>query len=329
MAGKTCQICGKPSGIYPLCVDCLKKKSDGLIVKNEETGKWKEKIQKIEESTGDNSCIICKKQAKYDLCYSCYTNKNKIKEELEGSVSTFDDAKDYYNNLKYNIFRLKDIDYAKTACTKLMAIGEILEVQYKQKDQISKAKDDVINLLSKKQEYLDLLKSKNENKANESKEEKNQELEEANEDDRDKIVEEKVLSNEAVLDYRRVYPMTFRCKDGHYVRSKSEKFIDNYFFENQIIHVYEQRVVNPKNEETYYPDFFLPYDGKLTGPTKGIYIEFFGLEDNEKYMATEKKKLAFYEASGFDVIVVRERNISNVDEYLEDEIRKINNKYKQ
>lgn len=39
-----------------------------------------------------------------------------------------------------------------------------------------------------------------------------------------------------------------------------------------------------------------------------------------------KKKQKFYEASSFDVIAIQVRNISNFDEYIEDEIRKTNKK---
>ena len=121
--------------------------------------------------------------------------------------------------------------------------------------------------------------------------------------------------------------MTYRCKDGHYVRSKAERIIDDSLFDAQILHVYEKRVVNEDNEEEYYPDFYLPFEGKTFGKEKGIYIEFFGLEDNEKYMKTELKKLSYYKSKGFDVIEVRDKNISCINEYLEDEIRKINKKY--
>ena len=31
MSGKVCQICGKPSGMYPLCKDCMKKKELGYL----------------------------------------------------------------------------------------------------------------------------------------------------------------------------------------------------------------------------------------------------------------------------------------------------------
>ena len=346
MSGKVCQICGKPSGMYPLYKDCMKKKELGLVVKNEKTGKWEE-VKKEDKSTdsvkltvehvkktekGANSvkgkCIICGNTATYDLCFSCFNKKNIIKEELAGSVDTLNDAKDYYNNLKYNIYKLKDMDYAQTACLKLLALGEILQDQYHLSGYASKAKKEALDLLTKKEAYLN-----SKNKFNNSEEEKNAKNSEEEPvtapvfSDRDAIVEEKAEDSNDILDFRRVYPMSFRCKDGHYVRSKSEKFIDNSLFEHRIIHVYEKRVVDNEKDKNYYPDFYLPYQGRKDGENKGIYLEYFGREDDEKYMAKEKRKLDFYQTQDFDVIEARERNISNIDEFLEDEIRKINKKY--
>lgn len=263
-------------------------------------------------------CMICGSKAKFDLCYNCYTEKNKIKTELEGSTNTLEDTKDYYNNLKYNIFKLKKMDYAKTACLKLLAIGEVLEQQYNQKGYIQKSKNDAEDLLNKKKAYLDSISKK----SNEPLEKESQEL-----DNRSVLIKEEQQGSDEILDYRRVYPMTYRCKDGHYVRSKAERIIDDSLFEAQILHVYEKRVVNEDNEEEYYPDFYLPFEGKTFGKEKGIYIEFFGLEENDKYMKTELKKLAYYKSKNFDVIEVRDKNISCIDEYLEDQIRKINKKY--
>lgn len=80
--------------------------------------------------------------------------------DLDGSINTLEETKDYYNNLKHNIFKLKNMEYAKTGCLKLLALAK-------------------------------------------------------------------------VLDYRIVYPMQYRCKDVHYVRSKSEKFIDDALFETK------------------------------------------------------------------------------------------------
>ena len=171
----------------------------------------------------------------------------------------------------------------------------------------------------KKKAYLESLKNKKEGEVEEQVQQ--------HQDDRSILIQEEQLGSDEILDYRRVYPMTYRCKDGHYVRSKAERIIDDSLFEAQILHVYEKRVVNEDNEEEYYPDFYLPFEGKTFGKEKGIYIEFFGLEDNDKYMKTELKKLAYYKSKGFDVIEVRDKNISCIDEYLEDEIRKINKKH--
>ena len=44
-------------------------------------------------------------------------------------------------------------------------------------------------------------------------------------------------------------------------------------------------------------------------------------------MKTELKKLAYYKSKGYDVIEVRDNNISCIDEYLEDQIRMINKKH--
>ena len=38
--GKTCAICGKPSGMYPLCREHLKMKAEGKVVKCEDCGVW-------------------------------------------------------------------------------------------------------------------------------------------------------------------------------------------------------------------------------------------------------------------------------------------------
>lgn len=56
-----CQICGKNSGFYPLCIDCNKLKDNGAITKCESCGIWK----------NDNK----------PLCYNCWSKENKLKKE--------------------------------------------------------------------------------------------------------------------------------------------------------------------------------------------------------------------------------------------------------
>ena len=38
--GKTCVICGKPSGMYPLCKEHLQMKNEGKVIKCEDCGAW-------------------------------------------------------------------------------------------------------------------------------------------------------------------------------------------------------------------------------------------------------------------------------------------------
>ena len=40
MAGKKCAICNKPSGMYPLCVECFVLKDKGEIIKCNKCGSW-------------------------------------------------------------------------------------------------------------------------------------------------------------------------------------------------------------------------------------------------------------------------------------------------
>lgn len=86
MAGKFCQICNKPSGIYPLCKEHLKLKEEGKVFKNNETGKWELKkeqtkhTQKKDDITNHTSCLICGNTTEnsFLFCKKCYNEyKNK------------------------------------------------------------------------------------------------------------------------------------------------------------------------------------------------------------------------------------------------------------
>ena len=62
MSGKNCQICGKPSGMYPLCKEHLALKNEGKVIKNEKTGEWELKdLSKDEygECKINKKCLLC------------------------------------------------------------------------------------------------------------------------------------------------------------------------------------------------------------------------------------------------------------------------------
>lgn len=77
----------------------------------------------------------------------------------------------------------------------------------------------------------------------------------------------------------------FKCLDGHVVKSKTEREIDNFFFSNGINHVYETKYVHPVTKKMAAPDFFIP--------EKNLYIEYFGLTDPD-YLRNKEEKIEMY-----------------------------------
>lgn len=94
--GKTCVICGKPSGMYPLCREHLEMKNNGEVIKCPDCGAWhlaKEpckcltdsgentELQDTVKQNGDSelTCIICGKPSNgKHFCYECW---NKYREK--------------------------------------------------------------------------------------------------------------------------------------------------------------------------------------------------------------------------------------------------------
>ena len=55
--------------------------------------------------------------------------------------------------------------------------------------------------------------------------------------------------------FRDRFPANIRALDGHAVRSKAERIIDDYLYTSQIVHAYERKV---PIEEELYCDFYIP-----------------------------------------------------------------------
>ncbi|MBK7307641.1 MAG: glycerol kinase [Chitinophagaceae bacterium] len=83
--------------------------------------------------------------------------------------------------------------------------------------------------------------------------------------------------NDTVEDYRKKYPADYRTKDGHYVRSKAELTIDDSLYLWGIAHAYEKKL--PNTTENVYSDFHIPSGN---GRPKAVYIEYWGMENDEK-----------------------------------------------
>lgn len=234
---KVCEICGKPSGIYPLCTDCFKLRDEGKVAKCEKCGAWfktskgcpnckpKQKEQKKQLSTKQNTvitidinnrsrCITCGKETDGLLfCTSCYYK-----------------------------FKDKELLFKITNCSNV----ELLDEDYEGKR---------------------------------------------------------------------------TCKDGHIVKSKSEREIDNYLFEKGIPHAYEKELsYGPNETDVIHPDFFLP---NYLGPNEGVYIEHWGYnENNLKYTKSKKFKMEIYRKQKITLVCIYEKtDMDKIDSVLD---RKLN-----
>ena len=130
----------------------------------------------------------------------------------------------------------------------------------------------------------------------------------------------KILSGEATAaepqnvkeqDFRSKFPAKLRTVDGHYVRSRAELLIDNWLYSAGIVHAYEKKL---PIEEDVYSDFYLP-GGKL-------YVEFWGLENDSRYIDRKKNKIEIYRKYNFALLEIRNENLENMDDELPQKLLK-------
>jgi len=109
--------------------------------------------------------------------------------------------------------------------------------------------------------------------------------------------------------FREKFPPKHRTFDGHYVRSISEMIIDNFLYINGIVHAYERKL---PIEEDVYCDFYIPSGNNRPQ----VYIEFWGIQDDPKYLERKKKKIEIYKKYEFPLIELSSSEINNLEEVL-------------
>lgn len=117
---------------------------------------------------------------------------------------------------------------------------------------------------------------------------------------------------DTVDDFRKKYPAEYRTKDGHYVRSKAELTIDDSLYLWGIAHVYEKKL--PNTTENVYSDFHIPSGN---GRPKAVYIEYWGMENDEKYNQRKNKKIEIYNELGLSLIQLNDADIKNIEDSLQ------------
>lgn len=105
--------------------------------------------------------------------------------------------------------------------------------------------------------------------------------------------------------FRDKFEAKHRTKDGHFVRSRAEVIIDDTLYDYGLVHAYEKKV---PIEEELYTDFYLP-NGK-------VYIEYWGLENDQKYLDRKKKKLEIYKKYDLKLIELNDEDIFSLDDHL-------------
>jgi len=106
-------------------------------------------------------------------------------------------------------------------------------------------------------------------------------------------------------DFRHKFEAKHRATDGHFVRSKAEMLVDNWLYMAEIVHAYERKL---PIEENVYCDFYIP--------TGKVYIEFWGYDNDEKYLARKQKKQAIYQKYNFNLIELTDEEVLNLDDIL-------------
>lgn len=112
------------------------------------------------------------------------------------------------------------------------------------------------------------------------------------------------------------YEGMFKCRDGHIVKSKSEREIDNYLFEKGIAHAYEKSIsIDEDKNHDIHPDFCLP-NFKKSG--KNVYIEHWGFNSNNiEYTKSKNYKLKQYKKLGLTVISTTEKDMNDPEAALD------------
>lgn len=118
-------------------------------------------------------------------------------------------------------------------------------------------------------------------------------------------VEKPKTQSDKMDSFRHKFEATHRSTDGHFVRSKAEMLIDNWLYMAEIVHAYERKL---PIEEEVYSDFYIP--------TGKVYIEFWGYDNDEKYLARKQEKQAIYQKYNFNLIELTDEEVLNLDDVL-------------
>lgn len=285
MAGKTCEICGKPSGMYPLCRDCFILRDEGKVIKDETTGKW---ILNEEPK----KCLLCNNTTKNYLCSEHYEKMLAFKKELFSME--YSDLDSYYYNLDAYIYRYRNSQQYQNSALKLIAIAYVFKEKFNNDNFVEKA--------YKRIEYLNNYKEEHSKKVEKTKEQ--------NKTDVEKEIKQRQKEEREKQETREVEKILY-ATDNHKVRSQQEQLIDNILYDMRIAHCYEREIPVSEEYDKKYCDWFIPIRSNISG----IYIEYWGFnefDNKEDYIKNREIKEKMYQTEKIPYISIEKEETQNV-----------------
>lgn len=283
MSGKLCQICNKPSGIYPLCKEHLELKKKGLVIKNEITNKWEEIQTNNEELHLDDhskTCCVCGATAPWGKqCKHCYYTTLDYKANIDKNRKAYE-LREWYYNLKNSIFKQKDIEKIQSNSNKLIALATLCKDIHNDDSLISRVYSDIEEII------------KNQNKKTAIQQENKKEYDTNKNETSGQV----------------------KCVDGHWVENDLEREIDDILYSLRRVHVYAKKV-NEITSRAVKSDWFIP----ILSDTKGIYIELWGME-TEEYLSNKKEKIALYQEEEICLIQIYRKDVLSDKALLKDNL---------
>ena len=305
-----CRVCGAECGTFLLCFKCNKLKEEGKIIKCEKCGRYhyadqpcaaqsapkavekQAHVKATEKTPTTGKCVICGHDApKGALCYDCYKRKESEKAEL-GHRRTKQEALDHYFNQRNCLYKVQDQSFVENGAIRLYAIAEEV-AEYGDRYAVNRVASDI----------QALMEWRNKRNAPAPKSTAN---DQAAPETAEAVPFTRSFDD---MDYRKQWTAEHQCDDGHYVRSYSEMLIDNWLYHNGYRHAYEKSVFMASDPDAVVlSDFYLP-DGN-------VYIEFWGLNDDQHYLERKKKKQAMYAENHLNLIDLEEADVKRLNDIM-------------
>lgn len=108
------------------------------------------------------------------------------------------------------------------------------------------------------------------------------------------------------INFRLKYPAIYRSADGHFVRSTFEVIVDDWLYNNRIVHAYEKIV----------PGCRMTCDFHVRSKAGNEhFVEVWGM-DTPYYLQRKEEKKQLYRSQGIEVISIERNHIRSIDDFL-------------